>query len=199
MSALEIETKSSLIDKLKDLGNQAGWLEFYAKYRPFLAGVAMRSRLSREEVEEVLQDTVISLAKQMPDFEYDRSKGEFRGWLSTIVKRRVVDCLRRRARQAKAETSLYSNLEQDGVFDESFESIWEEEWKGVVKEIARMEVLKRVSSKQYQIYDWYVLRGHPKRLVCEKFGVTGNVVDIAKSRVGKVMEEEIKKFEEGIL
>ena len=199
MNLYEIETRSSLLGRLKNVENQRSWLEFYEKYRPFLVSVAVRNRLSDAEVEEVVQETVISLAKHLPDFEYDRSKGRFRGWLSTIVKRRVVDCLRRKNRQVKIEASLHSNVGQEEAFEESFEMLWNEEWETMVVDMARKEVIKRVSAKQYQIYDWYVLRGRPKKNVCEMFGVTGNVADIAKSRVGKVMQEEIEKLEDGLL
>jgi len=191
-----LSTRLSLLEKLRDLDDQKSWQEFYDRYQGFLEALAKRHELSTEDVEEVIQETVVAFARKIGDFVYDRDKGRLRSWLATIVRRKVVDKLRDRAK-AK-ETTLWSREEEAYSF-ERFDVSWEEEWERHALDRAKVETLKKVTNKQFQLYDWYVLRGHSKADVCEKFQVTGNQVDIAKHRVGKVMEEEVRKLRDGVL
>jgi len=61
--------------------------------------VALRSGLNETEAQEVVQETVISVSKHMPEFHYDRAKGSFKGWLLQMTKWRITDHLRKRRRE----------------------------------------------------------------------------------------------------
>jgi len=54
--------------------------------------VAVKAGLNDAEAQqEVVQETVISVAKQMPGFRYDPTRGTFKGWLLKITRRRIAD------------------------------------------------------------------------------------------------------------
>ena len=62
------------------------------------------------------------------------------------------------------------------------------------REIARSvleRVVARVSARQYQIFDAYVLREWDVDKVCKTLGITPNTVFIARFRVGKVYNAEL--------
>ena len=92
-------TRQSLLSRLRSWDNQDSWHEFFELYSRLIYGVARRSGLAESEAEEVVQETVIAVAKEMPGFKYDRLKGSFKGWLLVITRRRIADQLRRRYRQ----------------------------------------------------------------------------------------------------
>ena len=70
-------TRQSLLLRLKDQEDQEGWQEFFDTYWRLIYSFCLKAGLSEIEAEEVVQETMISVAKQMPQFRYDGSKGGF--------------------------------------------------------------------------------------------------------------------------
>src|SRR5687767_10386730 len=94
-----IPTRRSLISRLKNWDDQASWNDFFQTYWQLIYGVAIKSGLTDAEAQEVVQETVILVAKKMPDFKYDPSLGSFKGWLLNTTRWRITDQLRKRKRQ----------------------------------------------------------------------------------------------------
>ena len=61
-----LPTRASLLERLKDLDDQASWMEFYQTYHELIYSVARRAGLAEQEAEEVVQNTLISVARKMP-------------------------------------------------------------------------------------------------------------------------------------
>jgi DNA-directed RNA polymerase specialized sigma24 family protein len=93
-----IPTRASLLERLKDLGDASSWDEFHRTYRELIFSVARRAGLNETEADEVVQDTLISVAKKMPGFTYDPAKDSFKGWLLTVTRWRILDQLEKRRR-----------------------------------------------------------------------------------------------------
>src|SRR5262245_34860433 len=110
----QLRTRASLLNRLKDLGNDASWHEFHHTYRDLIFSVARRSGLNEQEANEVVQDTLISVAKKMPEFSYNPAKDSFKGWLLTVTRWRIKDQIEKRAQSAKQEQS-YSSCAKDDL------------------------------------------------------------------------------------
>ena len=91
-----IPTRASLLQRLKDPDNQATWDEFHRTYRGLIHGVARRAGLNETEADEVVQDTLIAVARKMPGFSYDPAKDSFKGWLLQVTRWRIADQFRKR-------------------------------------------------------------------------------------------------------
>lgn len=76
-----LPTRSSLLNRLRDWEDQASWRDFFNTYCKFINGVAIKSGLSDSEAEDVVQETVLSVAKKMPEYVYDPARCSFKGWL----------------------------------------------------------------------------------------------------------------------
>jgi RNA polymerase sigma-70 factor (ECF subfamily) len=82
-------------------GDRAAFDELYRRTSPWLA-VRLRRRCRDDElVAEVLQDTYLAVWRAAAAFAGAGVGGSAVGWLWTIAARRLVDALRRRARQAQ--------------------------------------------------------------------------------------------------
>jgi len=162
--------------------------------------VALRSGLNETEAQEVVQETVISVSKHMPDFHYDRAKGSFKGWLLQMTKWRITDHLRRRRREAdlhvrpREETGLTSTLERvpDPV---GMDAVWDEEWQKNLFTAALGQVKTSVKPRHYQVFDLYVLRKWPIAKVTAALGVNIGQVYLAKHRITLALKKEIKRLE----
>ena len=86
-----IPTRWSLVARLKDLDDQQSWREFYEIYWRLIHSVAVKAGLSNAEAHDAVQETIISVAKTMPEFKADPAAGSFKNWLLVITRRRIVD------------------------------------------------------------------------------------------------------------
>lgn len=195
-----IPTRYSLLSRLQDWDDQDSWKDFFDTYWRLIYSVAMKSGLSEAEAQDVVQETVICVAKDLPKFKKDRSLGSFKGWLRNITHWRIGDQLRKRAQA----TELANAIRWEEVRSEAaelhnptaeLESVWEEEWRANLLEAALDRVKTRVKEEHYQIFDLYVLKHWPVKKVAETLGVNIGQIYLAKHRVSLLIKKEIRLLE----
>jgi RNA polymerase sigma factor (sigma-70 family) len=91
-------TRSSLIRRLHDWDDHLGWQEFFDTYWKLIYAVAIKAGLSDAEARDVVQETVVSVARSLQAGQYDRARGSFKSWLHAVTRNRIVDHFRRRQR-----------------------------------------------------------------------------------------------------
>src|SRR6267143_6364892 len=84
-----LPTRRSLLNRLKNWDDQESWKDFFDTYWKLIYGVAIKAGLSDAEAEEVVQETVITVAKKIGDFKADPAHGSFKGWLLKITQWRI--------------------------------------------------------------------------------------------------------------
>jgi RNA polymerase sigma factor (sigma-70 family) len=194
-------TRTTLIKRLKNWQDQASWQRFYDAYSMLIFRVARGSGLTETEAEEVLQETMISVAKHMPNFEYDRRAGSFKSWLLNMTRWRITDQLRRRGPRWRDPLPSEGHLEHDRTLENipdgthlKLEAVWETEWKKSLSEAAFAKVKRTLDPLVYQLFDVYVNRQWEPEKVAQKFRVTVGQVYKAKHRVVEAVKEEIDRL-----
>ena len=203
-----LPTRSSLLERLKAWDDEAGWREFFETYQRSILGLAMKCGLSRSEAEEVVQDTMVAVARKMPDFEYDRSIGSFKGWLFTITRRAVGKqlCKRQPGRAVESlgvdddgetgHTGHVTDLPDPGA---GFEERWEEDWRHNLWEMAMDRVRRRTKPKQFQMFDLYVNQQLPMDQVTQILNVNAAQVYMAKLRVSSAVRHELAHLQKKLI
>jgi len=221
-----LQTRWSLIGRLKDWGDQQSWQEFFDTYWKLIYTVALKAGLSDAEAHEVVQEAVISVAKKMPEFKCDPAAGSFKSWLLTLTRWRIVDQMRKRgnvgqasrlSRQVSAEDQarttetriLRSSADDtartstiDRIPDPAglaLEAFWNEEWEKNLLAAAAERVKHQVDPEQYQLFDFHVLKKWPAQKVARKLGVNLGKVYFAKYKVSALLRKEIKVLERKII
>src|SRR5438132_9347495 len=92
------QTRWTLIERLKDWQDHASWEEFCRIYSKFVYGIALKSGLTHQESEEVVQETLASVATKMNAFKAIAKAGSFKAWLSHLTCWRIKDQFRKRDR-----------------------------------------------------------------------------------------------------
>src|ERR1043166_1612064 len=100
-----IPTRYSLLSRLQDWDDQESWRTFFDTYWRLIHATAIKSGLSESEAEEVVQETVIAVAKGIHKFRRDRAMGSFKGWLKNLTRWRIADQLRKRPLAGGQQTS----------------------------------------------------------------------------------------------
>lgn len=193
---LDLPTRQSLLSRLRNLDDQESWRTFFDLYWRMLYKVARRAGLSEADAEDVVQETVVAVARQMPRFRYDAARGSFKGWLFRIVGRRVNDHLRRLYRQPRRDEAVPEPDADDedrapGGADEAsaeFGAAWEQEWEQAVLEAAVAKVREETNPKHFQVFDCCVRLGWPTAKVAATLGMSAAQVYLARHRVSRAVK-----------
>jgi RNA polymerase sigma-70 factor (ECF subfamily) len=202
-----IPTRASLLVRLKDWQDNSSWQDFFDTYWRLIYGIARRAGLSDAEAQDVVQEAIISVAKKMHEFKYDPAAGSFKSWLLLITQRRIADHLRKRYRQVQvAERSARNHTETatvervaDPAGSIALETIWNEEWEKNLMDAALQRVKVRINAKQYQSFDFYVVKKWPVSKVAKALGVSVAQVYVAKHRVGRLVKKELDELKKKML
>ena len=187
-------TRASLLGRLRDWRDEESWRDFFSTYWKLLYGTAIRAGLSDAEAQDVVQETVISVSKSMPGFEYNPRIGSFRGWLLKLTNWRITDQLRRRKNPCAAREFEYCPALHPENFDpvpSELERIWDREYECNLVDAALCRVKGSVEPKHYQIFDLYVLKEWAPSKIAAKLGVSSTSVYVIKHRVQKRVESEL--------
>jgi RNA polymerase sigma-70 factor (ECF subfamily) len=201
-------TRSSLLRRLKDTGDQRSWQEFNDIYRKLIFGFAMKAGLTEDEAQEVVQETLIGAAKHLPEFHYDPKVCSFKTWLLTMSAWRVKDQLRKRRTpgapgvgwahtDAADDSSGTATVERvpDPAGDH-LEAIWDQEWRTTLLEAALARLKERVDARQWQIFDLHAIKQWSVADVAKTLGISTGRVYIAKHRISQLLKKEIKRLEQ---
>jgi len=198
-----LPTRASLLSRLRNLGDSDSWRTFFETYWRLLYNVARKSGLADAESQDVVQETVIAVARKMPGFHYDPTKGSFKQWLLLITRRRIQDHLRRVYRSlpvtdesAEDRTARIERVPADSLPpDAAIEAAWEAEWHDNIYQAALARVRQRANPKHYQVFDACVIQGLPAAEVARMLGLNAAQVYLARHRVSQAVKRATAEVE----
>jgi len=198
---------------MKDWQDRESWQQFYDTYSNLIFGAAVGAGLSHEEAEEVLQETVLTVAKQLradgagkPAFKYDPEIGSFKSWLLHTTRWRIIDQLRKRGpllRKAANRDSRTDRTPTEAQIPDpggnGLEAKWDREWKQTLHDAALERVKRSVKAKHYQVFDLYVVKDWPAEKVARILGLNAGQVFLAKHRILALIKKEVQRLQKEIL
>ncbi len=194
-----LATRHSLLDRLKDWEDDQSWEVFFETYWKLIYGTATKAGLSDAEAQDVVQETVLSVAKKMHEFKYDPALGSFKGWLLKLTRWRITDQMRKRrglpSKSASGESENSGTSTVERLPDENnlnLDEIWEANWQKNLMDAAMQRVKRKVSAKQYQLFDLYAVKQWSLREITETLGVSQDQVYKAKSRITELVKQEVE-------
>jgi len=202
-----LPTHWTLIHRLRDRDDQESWREFFETYWRLIYGAALKAGLTETEAQEVVQETVITVAKGLKHFEADPARGSFKGWLLHTTRWKIADQFRKRVGAPPegqppgdrgSDTRERQTSTEDQIPDPNglvLEAVWDAEWAETLKAAALQRVKAKVDPLEYQIFDLCVLRGNAPGTVAAKLGVKPWKVYFAQRRVGRLLQMEVRKLE----
>jgi RNA polymerase sigma-70 factor (ECF subfamily) len=158
-----------------------------------------------------VQETVIAVAKNISEFKTDPAYGSFSAWLMQLTRWRIADQWRQRGKVGVqacapgAEGTLKRELQQDtgstGPIDRipdptgvPLDAVWQEEWEKHLMAAALERVKRRVSPRQFQMFDSHVLQKLPVTQAARMLQASVASVYMAKHRVARLLAKEVRKI-----
>jgi len=200
----QFDTRSSLLRQLRDPANNQAWREFLNLYRPMILRWCRNVQLSQDESQDMLSRVLLKLSRHMAGFQLNRSRGRFRGWLKTVVKREVQDFWRSQSR-TPGEGRIYQvSIDQlERVIDPtSLECLSEELSVGIEAGLREVEgiiesVRQRVEATSWQAFWRTTVDGVSTRDAAAELNLSLTAVSQAKYRVSKLLQQAAAAYEAG--
>jgi RNA polymerase sigma factor (sigma-70 family) len=192
-------TRVTLLTRLRQAPpDQAGWDEFVERYGRHIYRWCRQWKLQDADAEDVTQNILVKLTQKLRAFAYDPSRS-FRGWLKTVAHHAWRDFAdsRRHAQPAAGDgqaQELMLTLEAREDLVQKLEEAFDLE----LLEAAKVRVRLRVAPHTWEAFRLMALEGLPVAAVAARVHLQVAMVYVAKSKVQKMLQEEIGKLEMGV-
>jgi RNA polymerase sigma-70 factor (ECF subfamily) len=174
--------------------DQSAWAEFVGRYGPQIYAWCRQWRLQEADAEDVTQNVLLDLARQMRTFVYQPS-GSFRAWLRALAYRAWCDLMDRRKGPAGTGDTGVQELLHLAEARENFLDQLERECDRELLEAAARRVQQRVEPTSWEAFRLMTEEGLSGAAAAERLGLLAAAAFKAKSRVQKMLREELQALE----
>jgi RNA polymerase sigma-70 factor (ECF subfamily) len=179
------DTSASLLQRLREQPDGDAWRRLVELYTPLLRQWLGRYGLQPSDVDDLTQEVLTVVVRELPGFEHNQRAGAFRRWLRTILVHRLRGFWR--ARQARplaaGDSDLGQVLEQLEDPESGLSRLWDREHDRHVMGRLLEQIEPTVTPNTWQAFRRVVLEGKDEEAVAAELGLSVNAVFIAKSRV----------------
>jgi RNA polymerase sigma-70 factor (ECF subfamily) len=211
-----IQTRPSLLNRLKTGNDTESWQEFYRIYGKLVRDFAIQAGLTDTEADEVVQETAIAMVRHLPRYRYDPKVCRFKSWLLNQASWRIKDQLKKRQRAAgpgsdrpgdavqrsaappedTARTATINRVPDPAAIN--LDVLFENQWRENLLAVALGRVKEKFSLKQFQVFDLLVLKEWPAADVARSLGISLANVYVTRHRISAAIKKETKRLEKQI-
>jgi RNA polymerase sigma factor (sigma-70 family) len=192
-------TRVTLLTRLRQgRSDQSDWDEFVERYGRHIYRWCRQWKLQDADAEDVTQNILVKLSQHLRQFAYDPSRS-FRGWLKTVAHHawRDFEDGRRRAPSAAGDSRVRGWMLTLEARDDLARRL-EEAFDLELLEAAKARVRLRVAPHTWEAFRLLALEGLPAAEVAARVRLQVAMVYVAKSKVQRMLREEIEKLETGL-
>ncbi len=191
----ELNTRATLLLRLRDRSDQDSWAEFVEIYTPLLYAYCQKREINSTETADIVQDVFRSISLAIQGFDYDPSKGRFKAWLFTVLRNAVSTHFRKasRAPMTSSETQLIERLEADPEHSEAHD--WDRDYQVRLLHWAMEKIQPEFSEQAWTIFTETALKERAPQEVAEELGMQKNAVTVAKYRVMQRLRRKLESID----
>jgi RNA polymerase sigma factor (sigma-70 family) len=189
-------TSLTLIERVQKFpADPEAWDEFVRRYHPMIHAWCVKWGMQVSDADDVSQNVLVKLMGAMRRFHYDPSRS-FSGWLKTVTHNTWTDfCNDRRKEpgQIAAEISIAEGSAARIEFESQIENLFDRD----LFETAMHRVINRVKPVTWDCFRLMALEGLSGQVAGERLKIPVAHVFVAKNRVQKLLQEEIRLMKGG--
>ncbi|OJW26086.1 MAG: RNA polymerase subunit sigma [Planctomycetales bacterium 71-10] len=192
-------TSASLLGRLRlEAPRPDDWSDFARRYAPMIRGWCRRWRLQEADAEDVAQEVLARLASRLRSFEYDPSRS-FRAYVKTVAHFAWCDLIESRKRPGAGGSGDSIVLDQLNALEarDDLQARLVEAFDHELLEEATARVRLRVEPRTWEAFHLTAVEGLSGAEAAGRTGMSVAAVFKAKSKVQKMLREEVRRLEEG--
>lgn len=188
-------TRPSLLVRIRDHRDELAWAEFARLYTPLIYRYARQAGLQDSDASLVTQDVLVTVARTIHRFDYDRQTGSFRGWLKVVTRSRLGDFARAQGKHipGSGDTAMLRAI--DAQPDPSQPDLWEREYRRSLFEWAVERIRSDFEETTWEAFWQTSVDGLTAADVAESIGLSVGAVYIARSRVLARLRQEVQSVD----
>lgn len=189
-------THPSLLLRIRDARDRQAWSEFVEVYAPLVYGFGRKNGLQDADAADLTQEVLHVVSAAIGKLEYDPERGSFRGWLFTIVRRRLHNALNRKARECRGSGSSSVQVVLEAVpAPEKQRALWEQEFEGRLFTFAADRMRHEFQPSTWEAFRLTAVEGKSGKEAAAALGMTAAAVYLAKRRVLLRLKEEVQRLQ----
>jgi RNA polymerase sigma-70 factor, ECF subfamily len=189
-SSLASDTSSSLLARIRDQDPDA-WIQIVEWIGPFILRWCRRANLQAADCDEVSQQVLINVWRQLGAFHKDRPGDSFRGWVYIITRNCVRDLLARR-RGAPGPLPAGLAAEADPAEADDLQ-------KRALRLLIRGAIAKYANDRGFKAFYRTAVDGLTAQQAAQELGLSADVVRQHKSRWIKRLRDRLHEQFGGLL
>jgi len=190
------QTSISLLERLRLSADSADWNRLVELYTPLIRGWLLRHDVPAADADDLTQDVLGVVVRELGDFQHNQRTGAFRAWLRTIAVNRLKGYWRGRqhAPQPAGDSEAARRLEQLEDPHSSLSQLWDQEHDRHVMGRLMQLIEPEFPLAWWQAFRRHVVEGVRASAVAAELDVSVNVVLLAKSRILRRLRQEAAGF-----
>jgi RNA polymerase sigma factor (sigma-70 family) len=192
---LAVDTRPSLLLRIRDPRDAEAWRTFANLYAPLVFQHCRRKQLQDADATDLTQDVLLVVAQSIRNFVYEPHRGRFRDWLWTITNHRLGRFLARKQQQNAAVVSV-EELAVDPIAASDVE--WTADFNARVLNAALERIRPHFEPATWRAFECAWLENRTAAATADELGVPIETVYVAKSRVLKRLAEEVRLLAEDL-
>lgn len=196
---MPMRTSASLLGRIRGGAPGPGdWDDFVRRYGQLIRQWCRRWRLQEADAEDVTQEVLARLAARLRNFEYDPSKS-FRAYVKTVAHFAWCDLIESRKRPGAGGSGDSVVLERLNALEarDDLQARLVDAFDHEVLEEATARVRLRVEPRTWDAFRLTALEGLSGAEAADRMGMSIAAVFKAKSKVQKMLREEVQRLEGG--
>lgn len=190
-----LATPVSLLERLRQPEGAGAWPQLVAIYQPWLRGWLCSHGFQTADVDDLVQDVLAVLLRELPIFRHNGRTGAFRTWLRGILLNRLRE-FRRQRPPATAWEGDDSDRRLEQLADDRSELVqqWDREHdQNIVNRLLGL-IAADFEPRTWQAFRAVVLDGRKAADVAGELGISVGAVWSAKAHVLKRLRDEAKEI-----
>jgi RNA polymerase sigma factor (sigma-70 family) len=191
------ETSTGLLRAARDCTDDEAWRRLVSLYEPLLQGWLRRQGVQHADADDLVEDTLATVAQELPTFKHNGHVGAFRSWLRGILVNRLLTF--RRSQRVRticpADSDLLHRLADVLADPESdLARKWDDDHDRFVARKLLDHIEPEFQPQTWQAFRRVALDGADPDLVAAELDISLASVYAAKSRVLKRLRQEAVDF-----
>lgn len=190
------ETRTSLLLRVRDPGNQEAWAEFVEIYAPVIKRMATRRGLQSADADDLVQQVMVSISRAVERRPHDRERAKFRTWLNRVAENAILNAVtRRKPDVGSGRTDFIELLAQHSAAPED-SALFRRECEEQVFRWAAERIRPEFNEQTWEAFWATAVDGQACEQVASRLNKNVGSIYAARSRVMRRLKEKVTEFEQ---
>lgn len=186
------QTSVSLLVRAASQSDADAWQRLTSIYDPLLRNRLRKYGLQDSDVDDLVQEVLLTISRELAGFEHSGRTGAFRCWLRTILANRLQEMWRGEKNRPRttSESRLVKECSQLAVDSSEVSRIFDSEHDRHVLTKLMEQIRPRFLDKTWLAFRRQMIDGQRADAVAADLGMPIQAVYVAKSRVLNALRRE---------